>query len=73
MDDSVFVPDRNGDTEVELVIAAEGERFDDEDPEFDALFTVCVIAEEDDTLIVAHKLVEPLSDPRAGPVLKDAK
>jgi hypothetical protein len=75
VDDSVFVPDRNGDTEAELVIAAEGERFDDEDPEFDASFIVCVITEEDDTLVDAHKLVEPLFDPRArpGPVLKVAK
>ena len=73
MDDSVFVPDRNGDTEAELVIAAEDERFDDVDPEFDASFTVCVITEEDDTLVVAHKLVKPLPEPRAGPMLKDAK
>ncbi len=73
MDDSVFVLDRNGDTEAELVIAAEDERVDDVDPEFDASFTVCVITEDDDTLFVAHKLVEPLFEPRAGPVLKDAK
>jgi hypothetical protein len=76
-DDSVFVPDSDPDMEAEPVVAAEEERFNDVDPEFVATFTVRVITVEDDTLIVARKLAETLSDPppprAAGPELKVAK